>query len=86
MAAEGAHRINLSPAVVGLAAQLLRINVKRFRGGLVVKAHRLVYHSTLGLGVIKKKVVGLTASERDARTGYGSVQGYLAHKKTPTPL
>ena len=30
-------------------------NVERFRGGLVVKAHRLVYHSTLGLRVIKKK-------------------------------
>jgi len=29
--------------------------VKRFRGGLVFKAHRLVYHSTLGLTVIKKK-------------------------------
>jgi len=30
-------------------------NVKRFRGGLVFKAHRRVYHSTLGLRVIKKK-------------------------------
>ena len=29
--------------------------VKRFRGGLVFKAHRLVYHSTQGLRVIKKK-------------------------------
>jgi len=29
--------------------------VKRFRGGLVVKAHRLLYHSTLGSRVIKKK-------------------------------
>ena len=29
--------------------------MKRFRGGLVFKAHRLVYHSTLGLRVIKKK-------------------------------
>ena len=29
-----------------------------FRGGLVFKAHRLVYHSTLGLRVIKKKKVG----------------------------
>ena len=29
--------------------------MKRFRGGLVFKAHRLVYHSTLGLGVTKKK-------------------------------
>jgi len=26
-----------------------------FRGGLVFKAHRLVFHSTLGWGVIKKK-------------------------------
>jgi len=32
-----------------------RGNVKRFRGGLVFKAHRLLYHSTLGLRVIKKR-------------------------------
>jgi len=30
-------------------------NVERFRGGLALKAHRLLYHSTLGLRVIKKK-------------------------------
>ena len=35
--------------------QLLRRNVKRSRGGLVFKAHFFVYHSTLGLRVIKKK-------------------------------
>jgi len=29
----------------------LRRNVKRFRAGLVFKAHRLLYHSTLGLRV-----------------------------------
>ena len=29
--------------------------MKRFRGGLVFKAHRLVYHSTLGLRVITKR-------------------------------
>ena len=29
--------------------------MKRFRGGLVFKAHRLVHHSTLGSSVIKKK-------------------------------
>jgi len=28
--------------------------VQRFRGGLVFKAHILLYHSTLGLRVIKK--------------------------------
>ena len=33
-------------------------NVQRFRGGLVFKAHRLLYHSTLGLRVIKKKKKG----------------------------
>jgi len=33
----------------------LRIPVKRFRGGCVFKAHRRLYHSTLGLREIKKK-------------------------------
>jgi len=32
-------------------------NVKQFRGGLVFKANKLVYHSTLGWRVIKKKKV-----------------------------
>ena len=36
-------------------AQLLDRNVKRFRGGLVFKADRLLYNSTLGLIVIKKR-------------------------------
>jgi len=31
------------------------LNVKRFRGGLVFKAHGLLHHSTLGLRAIKKK-------------------------------
>ena len=35
--------------------QPLSRNVERFRGGLVFKAHRLLYHSTLSLRVIKKK-------------------------------
>ena len=30
-------------------------NVKRFRDGLVFKAHRLLYHSTLGLRVMKRE-------------------------------
>ena len=29
--------------------------MKRFRGGLVFKAHRLVYHTTQGVRVIKKR-------------------------------
>ena len=34
--------------------QLLSRNVKRFRGGLVPQAHRLLYYSTLGSRVIKR--------------------------------
>ena len=34
---------------------------RRFRGGLVFKAHRLLYHSTLDLRVIKKKKKDETA-------------------------
>ena len=37
-----------------ISEQPLGRNVKRFRGGLVFKAHRLLYHSTLGSRVIKK--------------------------------
>ena len=33
----------------------MRKNVQRFQGGLVCEAHRLVYHSTLGLREIQKK-------------------------------
>ena len=33
----------------------LHSDVKRFRGGLVFKAHRLVHRSTLGLRVLKMK-------------------------------
>ena len=43
--------------VVGGFEQLLRRNVKRFRGGLVSKAHALVYHLTLGSRLMKKKKV-----------------------------
>ena len=31
--------------------------MKRFRGGLVFKAHRPFYHSTLGLRVINREIV-----------------------------
>ena len=40
---------------LAVSQQLLRRNVKRFRRGLVFKARRLVYHSTLGSRVINRK-------------------------------
>ena len=46
-------RFDLSVRVGG--ADIVRRNVQRLRGGLVFKAHRLLYHSNLGLRVIKKK-------------------------------
>jgi len=43
--------------------------VQRFREGLVFKAHRLVYHSTLGLRVIQKKKKKVRAARQRARKG-----------------
>ena len=40
-------------------------NVQWFRSGLVFKAHQLVYHSTLGLRVIKLKRRGLATVEQE---------------------
>ena len=39
----------------GVQEQLLYINAKRLRGGLVFKAHRLSYHAALGSRVKKKQ-------------------------------
>ena len=48
--------------------QLLYRNVQRFRGGLLSKAHRLVYHPTLGVKVImKKKAVKGSGRNLDGR-------------------
>ena len=57
---------NLQCSARGVKMAICR-NVKRFRGGLVFKAHRLVYHSTLGLRVIKKR--------KNLRSRRGSVAG-----------
>ena len=37
--------------------------MKRFRRGLVIETHRLLYHSTLGLRVIEKREKGSRVSE-----------------------
>ena len=51
------YNFEVSPhrsVLFSIEEQLLRRNVERFRGGIVWKAHRLLYHSTLGTRVIKK--------------------------------
>ena len=48
---------------------------KRFRGGLVFKAHKLVYHSTLGSRVITKVTAEMGGdSTPDERAGLGREQ------------
>ena len=46
-------------------------NAKRFRGGLVFKAHRLLYHSTLGSNVMKSKI---TPGADRAQGGYSCAE------------
>jgi len=45
--------------------------VKRFRGGLVFEAHRLLYHSALGMRVTQKKKVGGLPVMHRPRTVHG---------------
>ena len=48
------------------------LDMQRFRGGRVLKAHRLLYHSALGWRVMKKKKkTGTVAAE----SGQGSTVG-----------
>jgi len=49
---------------------LLSRNVKRFRGGLVFKAHRRLHHSTLGWRVIKKKRRRFSPGDRKGTEAY----------------
>ena len=60
----GAGAVNTSCVVLGRRESAkavarggrgVRRNAKRFRGGLVFKAHRLLYHLTLGSRVKEKK-------------------------------
>jgi len=58
---------------------------------LVFKAHRLVYHSTLGWRVIKKKKKKKKVISGDFKRNFSrlkcfAVLGYFAHKKPPPPL
>jgi len=58
-------------------------NVQRFRGGLVFKAHRLLYHSTLGLRILKKKKKN---SERFKGQGPDSRPGFRHNSLTLAEL
>ena len=44
-----------------VSEQLLSRNVERFQGGLVFKAHRSLYHSTLRSRITKKRKEGIPA-------------------------
>jgi len=72
--------------------QLLRRNVMRFRGGLVFKAHRLLYHSTLGWRVLKNKKKNLLRGREDVvphvllRLAIPDIPARLRHQVMRLPL
>ena len=68
----------MSPAPAGI----FRRDVERFRTGLVFKAHRLVYRSTLGSRVIKKKKKRGCAGE-NLVDGLGDERSSLIRKCPP---
>jgi len=57
----------MAPTSTESPQSLLSRNVERFRGGLVFKADRLLYHPTLGSRVMKKKKKHHLAARRWAR-------------------
>jgi len=57
---------------------MMMMSLPRFRGGLVFKAHRLVYHSSLGWRVIKKKAAHRGVVEVDS--GYTSALFFVTLK------
>ena len=72
----GAFSYELTPVapkrqIVSIQEQLLRRNLKRFRGGLVLKAHRLVYLSIVGWREMRrrKRNVKVNRIESGWRTG-----------------
>ena len=77
------EEIDLSGSKVSIQ-EVLRRNVKRFRGGLVLKAHRLVYHSRLSSRVKKKKKQ--KKKEKQGRAPPPKrLHVNLAHKKESPP-
>jgi len=63
------------------------LGTSRFRGGLVFKAHRLLYHSILGWRVIKKKKKGTFRSAPEPRGNHfnGFTDLYLKAKARIRP-
>ena len=57
-------------ALISYGGQLLYRNMQRFGDGLGLKAHRLLYHSTLGLRVIKKKKIPYGGQHCTMRTKF----------------
>jgi len=65
------------PFLLGLTSGFAHFrNVQRFQGGHVFKAHRLLYPSTLGLRVIKKKTKLHTTNVGVARTNMRGSVGF----------
>jgi len=68
------RELSLAASWWRVAVVVIRRNVKRFRGGLVFEAHRLLYHSTLGLRVMKKK-----KKKKEGGGGWGPAESKNNH-------
>jgi len=66
-----------------LLGNALRVNAPCSEAGSYLRLIDFVYLSTLGLIVIKKK--NALRVHAPCRKKSWGLQGYLAHKKTPTP-
>ena len=73
----------LTPSRFHSKSKVFRRNVRRFRGGLVFKAHRLWHHSTLGSRVIKKRkrtvAFGTRGHGQDVGAGVGLRHAHPTH-------
>jgi len=77
-----------------LTILILRRNVKQLRGGLVLEAHRLLYHNPRLESneeeeeeTLSGSVNRLTSSQPPCRgLLFRAIQGYLAHKKQRPPM
>jgi hypothetical protein len=70
------HKMHRRTIHVDKVRLLLRI-VKQFRGGILLKAHRRWYHSTLGSRVIKKKANQVRHLGCGLKQGTDEVRGLI---------
>ena len=60
-------------------------HVKRFRGGLALKAHRFLYHPNLGSRVTKRKKKSVNLRDAELGCGEGRLRVLKSQRSADTP-